>query len=110
MSPEAASGTWSFLTTRRVIPKGLFRVRHIHEDELSAPLPRYLSGEALSEVAVRIDHGEPPPCLHVLERERFDQAGFADAGFADQVHVKQPVRLLQPEALAWRACVGLCEV
>ena len=34
----------------------------------------------------------------VLQRERFEQGRLADAGLADEVHMRQPVGLLDAEA------------
>jgi hypothetical protein len=56
-----------------------------------------------------IDDGETAVGDEVLERQRFQQRGLADAGLADHIGVRQPISLLDAEAAEPGAGRGLGE-
>src|ERR1700688_940684 len=51
----------------------------------------------LNEVAVWINERKSAPGRQVLESKRFNQGRFSDAGLTDHVHMRKPIRLLDPE-------------
>lgn len=96
---------------QRIVAEGLGRIGHIHEDRLGLPMLRdAIIGDAFDEIAVRVDQGAATAGVNVLPEQGFDQGRLADAGLADEIHVREPISLLDAECPVRRPGVGLGEV
>ena len=66
--------------------------------------------DAFDQVAVRIDEHEPLAGFDIGENEPLEQGRLTRAGLADDVHVREPIRLLDAENPPIIAGIGACEI
>lgn len=95
---------------KRVVPEGLLGVRCIEIHDIVAPTVRHGSFNPLSQVAVRVDEADAMTGGNVLPHHRLDERRLACPGLADDVHVREPVGMLDAELLVRVSEVGAGEV
>lgn len=66
--------------------------------------------QPLYQIAMRIDQAEALTELHVLGKHRLQERRFPDAGFSDDVHVRETVGVLDAEWDAFGAEGGATEI
>ena len=66
--------------------------------------------DALDQVAVRIDEHEPLASFDIGEDEPLEQGRFARPGFPDDVHVRQPIGLLDAKNSPVVSGIGASEI
>ena len=94
----------------RVVTVRLRRIGRIEIHNAVAKLVRRARPHPLDQIAVRVDEREASACAQVLRCQCFDQRRFSDARLADDVDMRQPVRLFDAKQPARIAKVCACEV
>lgn len=67
-------------------------------------------GQPFDEVAMRIDERTTSPERDVLRNQRLEKRSLTRTGLADDVHVRQPICLLDAEGTERSAVIAVCEV
>ena len=105
--PEAASGRFSDATRLSgLYPIGLSGIGDVEKNHIAFAMLGNTRHDALDEVAVRVDEHEPLARFDVGEDEPFEQGRFSRARLPDDVHVREPIRLLYAENPPLIADVG----
>lgn len=71
---------------------------------------RHCRRDPLHHIAMRIDEGKPSASFQILTSEIFQERRFSDAGLAENVDMREAVRLFYAEAAEPAAERGLADV
>ena len=110
---EAGSGKRYFVgahAAERVVAIWLVGVRRIEVTQVSSPIAGYRQGQALDEIAVRVDDGDAASALYVLERQSLEEGRLPRSGSSDHVHMMQAIGLLDTEGTVGIPGVGDREI